>query len=172
LPAAGAGDVVGQASSVDSEVALFSGTTGKIIKRATGTGLVTVTNGIYQTPISADTVGRMPRGHLAGLTAFNNATDLVNDADAVAWRMPDSGNAQDMALASTLTKTADAAWTVGTNQRLGHGNARPLDVAVHMFLIKRLDTGVVVTLSFLSPTAPTLADKLYGQATDRAVLAV
>src|SRR6187402_1448514 len=31
----GSGDVTGQASSVDSEIALFSGTTGKIIKRMT-----------------------------------------------------------------------------------------------------------------------------------------
>src|SRR6187402_3290025 len=41
----GSGDVTGQASSVDSEIALFSGTTGKIIKRMTGSGLVKVASG-------------------------------------------------------------------------------------------------------------------------------
>ena len=34
----GTGDVVGPSSSVASEVALFDGTTGKLIKRASGTG--------------------------------------------------------------------------------------------------------------------------------------
>ena len=45
-----AGNVNGQASSVDSEIALFSGTGGKTIKRATGTGIVKVVSGVYQTP--------------------------------------------------------------------------------------------------------------------------
>jgi hypothetical protein len=60
----GTGDVVGQASSVDSEVALFSGTGGKTIKRATGTGLAKLTSGVlstatagtdYTTPSSTET---------------------------------------------------------------------------------------------------------------------
>jgi hypothetical protein len=43
----GGGDVTGQASSVDSEIALFSLSTGKVIKRATGSGLVKATSGVY-----------------------------------------------------------------------------------------------------------------------------
>lgn len=43
----GSGDVDGAASSVDSEIVLFSGTTGKVIKRATGSGIVKVTSGVY-----------------------------------------------------------------------------------------------------------------------------
>ena len=46
----GTGNVNGQASSVDSEIALFSGTGGKTIKRATGSGVVKVVSGVYQTP--------------------------------------------------------------------------------------------------------------------------
>jgi len=42
----GTGDVTGQSSSVDSEIALFSGTTGKIIKRMTGSGIVKVASGV------------------------------------------------------------------------------------------------------------------------------
>lgn len=38
--------VEGQASSVDSEVALFSGTGGKTIKRASSTGIATLTSGV------------------------------------------------------------------------------------------------------------------------------
>lgn len=42
----GAGNVAGQASSVDSEVALFSGTGGKTIKRLTGTGFLRAVSGV------------------------------------------------------------------------------------------------------------------------------
>lgn len=42
----GSGDVTGPSSSVDSEVALFSGTTGKIIKRAAVTGIAKLTSGV------------------------------------------------------------------------------------------------------------------------------
>ena len=42
----GSGDVVGPASSVASEVALFDGNTGKLLKRATGTGLAKLTSGV------------------------------------------------------------------------------------------------------------------------------
>src|SRR5690348_17667503 len=45
----GSGDVVGPSSSVDSEVALFSGTTGKIIKRATASGIAKLTSGVLGT---------------------------------------------------------------------------------------------------------------------------
>lgn len=41
------GDVTGPSSSVDSEIVLYSGVTGKIIKRATGTGPVKATSGVY-----------------------------------------------------------------------------------------------------------------------------
>lgn len=47
------GDVVGPASSVDSEVALFNGTTGKLLKSATITGLAKLTAGV----LSAATAG-------------------------------------------------------------------------------------------------------------------
>lgn len=46
------GDVVGPASSVDSEIALFDSTTGKLLKRATGTGFIKAVSGVYQTPSS------------------------------------------------------------------------------------------------------------------------
>lgn len=44
---AGGGDVTGQSESIDGEIALFSSTTGKAIKRATGTGFVYATDGVY-----------------------------------------------------------------------------------------------------------------------------
>lgn len=45
----GSGDVVGPASSVDSEIALFDSTTGKLIKRATGSGIAKITSGVLGT---------------------------------------------------------------------------------------------------------------------------
>jgi hypothetical protein len=42
-----AGDVFGPSSALDDQIVLFSGTTGKLIKGATGTGFVFATNGIY-----------------------------------------------------------------------------------------------------------------------------
>lgn len=43
------GNVIGEAASIDSEIALFSGTGGKTIKRATGTGVAIVTSGVLST---------------------------------------------------------------------------------------------------------------------------
>lgn len=43
---AGSGDVLGAASSIDNELVLFSGTGGKTIKRATGTGFVKTASGV------------------------------------------------------------------------------------------------------------------------------
>ena len=50
----GTGDVTGQAASVDGEIALFSLTTGKVIKRATTTGLLKASSGVLAQAV-ADT---------------------------------------------------------------------------------------------------------------------
>jgi len=61
----GSGDVTGPAAAIDSEIALFGGTTGKIIKRATGSGLAKLTAGVlgiatagtdYVTPAGTETL--------------------------------------------------------------------------------------------------------------------
>jgi hypothetical protein len=73
----GSGDVVGPSSSVDSEIALFNSTTGKLIKRATLTGLVKATSGVA----SAATAGTdyvAPGGALGTPSSgtLTNATGL------------------------------------------------------------------------------------------------
>lgn len=45
-PGLGSGDVVGPAASVASEVALFDGATGKLLKRSTGNGIMTLVGGV------------------------------------------------------------------------------------------------------------------------------
>jgi hypothetical protein len=42
----GNGDVTGPVGAVDGEVALYSGTSGKVVKRATGSGVVKLSNGV------------------------------------------------------------------------------------------------------------------------------
>lgn len=51
---AGSGDVTGPASSVNNEIALFSGTTGKIIQRATTTGVLRATSGVIAAAAATD----------------------------------------------------------------------------------------------------------------------
>lgn len=48
----GAGDVVGPAASVDGEIALFDSTTGKLLKRATSTGILKSSSGVIGTATS------------------------------------------------------------------------------------------------------------------------
>lgn len=58
--------VLGPALSVDSELALFSGVTGKIIKRAAGTGIVRIINGVLSLAgvnLTADVSGVLPEAN-------------------------------------------------------------------------------------------------------------
>lgn len=78
-----AGDVVGPVAAVDSEMALFSGTTGKIIKRATGSGLAKLTSGVTSV-VAAPTgavVGTTDTQTLANKTLDNTNTATVKDAN-------------------------------------------------------------------------------------------
>jgi hypothetical protein len=81
----GAGDVVGPASSVDSELALFNSTTGKLIKRASLTGLVKATSGVA----SAATAGTdyvAPSGALGTPSSGTLSACTVDGTDAVGFR--------------------------------------------------------------------------------------
>ena len=85
----GSGDVTGPASSVDNEIVLFSGTTGKAIKSATTTGIPKLTSGV----ISAATAG----------------TDYVKPDTATnftATQRPDYGTTS---ISTTSTHTFDGA---------------------------------------------------------------
>lgn len=62
----GAGDVSGPSSSVDSEIALFSGTGGKTIKRASTTGILKASSGV----LAAAVAGTDYQGADATLTAL------------------------------------------------------------------------------------------------------
>lgn len=70
--AVGVGNVSGQATSVDGEITLFSGTTGKSIKRATTTGLLKGTSGVLSAA-SGGTDYEFPLTFGSGLTRTLNA---------------------------------------------------------------------------------------------------
>ncbi len=79
----GTGDVVGPASSVDNEIALYSGTTGKLIKRASTTGMLKASSGVIAAAVAGtDYVGpttgsAIQKASSGGLTAATPGTDFM-----------------------------------------------------------------------------------------------
>ena len=73
----GAGDVNGPAASVDDEIALYSSTTGKVIKRATTTGILKATAGVLSAA-TGDTDYLVPGGALGTPSSgdLSNCTNL------------------------------------------------------------------------------------------------
>jgi hypothetical protein len=69
------GDVAGPASSLDGQIALFDGLTGKLLKVATGTGIVTATGGVYNTSTLSALLD----------TLLGSAQGTVVYRDAAAW---------------------------------------------------------------------------------------
>lgn len=97
---------------------------------------------------------------LTGLGLSNNGTDATNDLDiALGAAASDDAAIADrvlMSLTSALTKQLDAAWVVGTNQGGRMSAAGIANTTYHVWLIKRVDTGVVDVGFDTSATAPTL----------------
>jgi len=79
------GDVSGPASAVNSQIALFNGTTGKIIQAATTTGVLKATSGV----IAAATAGTdyvAPSGALGTPSSGTLSSCTVDGTDAVGFR--------------------------------------------------------------------------------------
>ncbi len=96
-----------------------------------------------------------PRMAISGLTYSNNAGDVTNDLDIAAGEAIDSTGVRLMQLSAT-TKRSDAAWAVGS----GNGGLDDIGSAgnndFYIWVIVRVDTGVVDALFSLSSTAPTM----------------
>lgn len=109
------GDVTGPSSSVDSEIAVFSGTTGKILKRATGSGVAIVSSGVLSTKTnpSGAFVGTTDTQTLTNKTlttpAITSPTGLVK-GDVGLGNVDNTSDATKNAASATLTnKTIDLA---------------------------------------------------------------
>lgn len=112
-----------------------------------GTEFVLLTNA--NPPISTTFL----QNYLAGMEL--SAAGSTGTFGVTAGEASDSTNVSSMLLASAYTKTT-ASWTVGS----GNGGLDTGAIAnttwYHVFIIQRLDTGVVDVLFSLSPSSPTL----------------
>lgn len=83
----GTGDLSSNtSSSVDGEMVLFSGTSGKTVKRATGSGLVKITSGVVSTA-SAGTDYLAPNGNGSALTGITQS-QVANLTSDLALKAP------------------------------------------------------------------------------------
>ena len=112
----GSGDVTGPSSSVDSELALFDSTTGKVIKRASLTGIVKATSGVasaatagtdYQAAISATGILKGAGG--GSVSAATAGTDYIAPPSGTAILKANSGGALANAVAGTDYQAAISA---------------------------------------------------------------
>ena len=87
----GTGDVTGPVASVDSELALYSSTTGKVIKRATLTGLVKATSGVASAATAGTDYLAPPSG--TAILKANSGGALANATAGTDYLAPPSGTA-------------------------------------------------------------------------------
>lgn len=111
----GGGDVVGPAASITNELAVFSGTTGKLLARATGSGFATLTAGVLSTTTA-------PTGAVVGTTDAQTLSNKTLTVPVIA----DFSSAQhahtSAATGGTLSATAIGSGTFAA-ARLGSGTA-------------------------------------------------
>lgn len=112
----------------------------------------------------------LPTNYLTGLTLSNNVTDANNDIDVAVGKCRDIDDAQDMALAASITKRLDASWAVGTNQGGLDTGAKANSTWYHVYVIRRSDTGVVDVLFSTSASAPTMPTNYDGKRRIGAIL--
>jgi hypothetical protein len=114
----GTGDVVGPSSSVASEFALFDGTTGKLIKRASGTGVCKATSGVasFAALLNADVdaAAGIAFSKMAALTASRVAV-----TDASGFVVAGTQTTTELALLTSATNANTASTLV---KRDGSGN--------------------------------------------------
>ena len=88
----GSGDAsTNTASAVDGEITLFSGTSGKILRRATGTGVAKVTAGVLivgTVDLASEVAGNLPVSRLNGGTGANGSSFWRGDGT---WASPTAG---------------------------------------------------------------------------------
>lgn len=112
----GGGDVVGPASSVDGEVALFDGVSGTLLKRATGTGVAKLASGVLSVSpvdLTSEVTNRLP---LANIVQVSAGSRLLGRGDGGA------GDLQEITLGTNLSitgTTLNAAGGSGGTRTIG-----------------------------------------------------
>jgi len=118
-------------------------------------GAATFNSTVAGTPTGVMTVP----GQLFGMTLSNNGSDPTNDIDiAVGECVSDDSTASSrvrMAITSAITKRLDAAWAVGSGNG-GLDTGAIANTTYHVWVIARVDTGVVDVLFSTSATSPTM----------------
>jgi hypothetical protein len=122
--AGGSGDVVGPSSATDSQIALFDGTTGKLIKAASTTGLLKASSGVIAAAASGTDYAPATSGTSilkgSGTGGFSNASagsDYLAPPSGTAILKANSGGA----LANAVAGTDYAPATSGTAILKGNG---------------------------------------------------
>lgn len=89
-----------------------------------------------------------PENHIARLITSNNGTDAPHDIDVAVGECRSFGDAENIVLASAITKQIDATWSVGNNAGGLAAGDHPVtaDTLYAVWVIKRTDTGVVDVL--------------------------
>lgn len=108
----GTGDVTGPAASVDSEIAVYSSTTGKIIKRATTTGILKAASGV----LSAATADADYTANSFKTISVSGQSDVVADSAA---------DTLTLAAGSNITITTNASTDTITIAASGSGSGSP-----------------------------------------------
>ena len=94
-------------------------------------------------------------GGIFGLT-ISNGTDATNDINVAVGQCIDDTEIETLRLTTALSgKQLDAAWAVGANAGMLDTGAIA-NTTYHIFIIKRVDTGVTDILASTSATAPTM----------------
>lgn len=105
---------------------------------------------------SANVQLRLAPMGIQGLVPANNAVDALKDIDISPGIARDDADSVDMVLASAITKRLDAAWAVGNNAGGLSTGVAAADTWYYLWLIKRMDTGVVDVMFDPSITVPTM----------------
>ena len=159
------GFVVGQSVKIAYTTTPTTWMHGTITSYTASTGVLVVSVGLVSGSgtQAAWTVGLagpvsylLSPGSLKGLIMTHAVADTDHDITIATGWAKDSTDAEDMVLSSAITKRVDAAWAVGdTNGGMDTGTI-PNYATIHVWLIKRSDTGVVDALFSISATAPTM----------------
>lgn len=108
-----------------------------------------------QTVATVSNIPPVLQSYLSGLTISNDGTTPNTDIDTTAGIAADS-TAVDYMKMSAMVKRVSTAWVVGSGNGCLDTGTMPTSGTVHIFVIKRTDTGVVDELCSVSATSPTL----------------